>query len=105
SSPFVPPFDPATLTHVHAGGELSTADQRAIFVVIAGHLFPKTPTALRIHADIEVPMPVNITWQTDAQHDLSAFTASFCDPAAPAACGGAKLDGTAVFGARSDISR
>jgi hypothetical protein len=83
-TPPAPAFDTTTLTRVHAGAQLSTAADRAAGV------------ATRLHADIKVPQPVDVTWSTPGGGALDALDARFCDPAAPDECAATRLDATVV---------
>jgi hypothetical protein len=91
-TPAVPAFDPTTVTSVHAGAQISTLEERAAGI------------GIRVHGTLEVPQPVDVTWNTDADDKLESFVASFCDPAAPAPCQGASLDGSAVKGPQAPLS-
>jgi hypothetical protein len=91
-TPTVPAFDPNTITHLHAGAEISTLAQRT-----AG-------LAIRAHADIDVPQPVTVSWVTAPDGAINSATAAFCAPSQPAACAATKLDATAAMGPRTDIS-
>jgi hypothetical protein len=91
-TPTVPPFDPTTITRLHAGAEISTLSQR------------NAGMAIRVHADIDVPQPVIVTWVTDPDGTINSATGSLCDPAAPAACAATTLDATAAMGPRGDLS-
>lgn len=91
-TPDVPPFDPTTITRLHAGSEISTLAQRA-----AG-------LAMRVHADIDVPQPVIVTWVTGDDGTISSATGALCDPLQPAACEATQLDATAAMGPRGDLS-
>jgi hypothetical protein len=91
-TPVVPAFPATTITRVHAGAEISNLPER------------DNNLATRVHGDINVPQPVDVSWDTDATGKIASFVGSFCDPATPAACAATRFDGTAVFGARGSIA-
>jgi hypothetical protein len=91
-SPVVPAFDPTAIARLHAGAELTSHNDRV------------DNLGTRVHADIDVPQPVDISWDTSADGRLSSVEGSLCDPATPAACAATRFDATAARGLRGPVA-
>jgi hypothetical protein len=92
-SPVVPPFDPAVVARLHVGAELTNTDDR------------QANLGMRLHADIEVPQPIEVYWEADATEGLRTVAADLCEPGAAAApCATSRFDVSVVRGPRTDVS-
>jgi hypothetical protein len=91
-TPVVPAFDPNAIARLHAGAVLTTRAERGVNL------------GTQLHADVDVPQPVDISWTTDAAGRLDHVEGNLCDPAAPAACAATRFDATATRGLITEVT-
>jgi hypothetical protein len=93
-TPDVPGYDPDDRVRLHVGAELSQDQDRAAGV------------ATRVHADLQVPQPIEVVWETTADGRIKTVQGGYeCDPGnqSEVTCQAGRYDVAVVRGPRGDL--